>query len=130
MIYSSVKLIHVTCVGISVSLFAARGIWVLASGRGLWRWLRVVPHFIDTLLLASGLTLAFLIRQFPFVNSDWLTAKIVGLIAYIILGMLVFRGSRTRATRWTIWAMALIVFGYIVSVAITKEPTGFLTGIV
>ncbi|HET7308454.1 MAG TPA: SirB2 family protein [Gammaproteobacteria bacterium] len=130
MIYTSVKLIHMTCVGISVSLFAARGVWVLASGRRLWRWLRVVPHFIDTLLLASGLTLAFLIRQFPFVNSDWLTAKIIGLIAYIILGMLVFRGSRSRATRWTIWAMALIVFGYIVSVAITKEPTGFLTGVV
>ncbi|HET6655103.1 MAG TPA: SirB2 family protein [Gammaproteobacteria bacterium] len=130
MIYSSVKLIHITCVGLSVSLFAARGIWLLASGRGLWRWLRVVPHIVDTLLLASGITLAFYIHQFPFVNSDWLTAKIVGLIAYIALGVWVFRGKQSRAARWVIWTAAIVVFGYIVSVAITKQPEGFLTGII
>ncbi len=130
MIYTSVKVLHVTCVAVSVSLFAARGCWVLASGRGLWKWLRVVPHFIDTLLLASGLALAFLIRQYPFVNSDWLTAKVVGLVAYIILGVLVFRGHEPRAARWAIWTSAIIVFGYIVSVAVTKAPAGFLFGIV
>lgn len=128
--YSWVKLIHMTCVGLSVSLFAARGIWVLASGRGLWRWLRVAPHIVDTLLLASGLTLAFLIRQFPFVNSDWLTAKIVGLIVYIALGVCVFRARQSPAARWVVWVAAIIVFGYIVSVAVTKQPAGFLSGMV
>ncbi|HET7586712.1 MAG TPA: SirB2 family protein [Gammaproteobacteria bacterium] len=130
MVYSSIKLFHMTCVGLSVSLFAARGIWVLASGRALWRPLRIIPHVIDTLLLASGITLAFLIHQFPFVNSDWLTAKIVGLIAYIALGVWVFRGKQSRATRWAVWTAALIVFGYIVSVAVTKQPAGFLAGII
>jgi uncharacterized membrane protein SirB2 len=128
--YATIKIIHVTCVSVSVSLFAARGIWILASGRKLWWWLRVVPHFIDTLLLASGLTLAFLIRQYPFVNSDWLTAKVVGLVAYILLGVLVFRGHRSRAAGWAIWAIAILVFGYIVSVALTKQPVGFLYGVV
>ncbi|HET7371640.1 MAG TPA: SirB2 family protein [Gammaproteobacteria bacterium] len=130
MLYSSIKLFHMTCVGLSVSLFAARGIWVLATGRGLWRPLKVVPHIIDTLLLASGITLAFYIRQFPFVNSDWLTAKIVGLIAYIALGVWVFRGRQSRGARWVVWTAAVTVFGYIVSVAVTKQPAGFLAGII
>lgn len=126
MYYFPIKLIHMICVGLSVTLFAARGVWLLTSGRPLWRWLRVVPHIVDTLLLASGLTLAFMIRQFPFVNSGWLTAKIVGLIAYIALGVWVFRGRQPRAARWVIWAAAIIVFAYIVSVAVTKQPAGFV----
>ncbi|HET7675980.1 MAG TPA: SirB2 family protein [Gammaproteobacteria bacterium] len=125
MYYSVIKLVHMSCVALSVSLFAARGLWLLASERPLWRWLRVAPHLIDTLLLASGLTLAFLIHQFPFVNSDWLTAKVIGLIFYIVLGVAVFRASAPRAARWSLWVLAILVFGYIVSVAVTKDPAGF-----
>ncbi|HET8551079.1 MAG TPA: SirB2 family protein [Gammaproteobacteria bacterium] len=122
--YGWIKAFHMSCVALSVSLFAGRGIWILSQPRPLWRWLRVVPHIVDTLLLASGLTLAFLIRQYPFVNSGWLTAKVFGLIAYIILGVVVFRGARLKSARWLVWATALIVFGYIVSVAVTKQSTG------
>lgn len=124
--YGGIKLLHIICVSISIGLFAARGLWILSTGRRLWRWLRVAPHFVDTILLASGLTLAFLIHQFPFYNSHWLTAKVIGLVAYIALGTLVFRSHQPPPARWTIWVMALIVFGYIVSVAITKQATGFL----
>jgi uncharacterized membrane protein SirB2 len=127
--YLSVKVLHMTCVAFSVGLFAARGVWLIASGRGLWRWLRIVPHVVDTVLLASGLTLAFWIRQYPFVNSGWLTAKVVGLIAYIALGVVVFRAPLGRPARWGIWASALLVFAYIVSVAVTKRPAGFFAGL-
>jgi uncharacterized membrane protein SirB2 len=127
--YLAVKMIHMTCVALSVGLFASRGLWLIASGRGLWRWLRVVPHIVDTLLLASGLTLAFWIRQYPFVNSGWLTAKVVGLIAYIALGVVVFRAPFGRPARSAIWVAALVVFAYIVSVAVTKRPVGFFAGL-
>ncbi|AWN15745.1 SirB2 family protein [Salinisphaera sp. LB1] len=123
--YDAIKTVHVTCVALSGSLFASRALWVLLSKRALWRWLRVLPHLIDTLLLASGLTLAFLIHQYPFLNSDWLTAKVIGLIVYIALGVAVFRGRQT-GTRAVTGLMALIVFAYIVSVAFSKQPAGFL----
>lgn len=126
--YGWVKLVHIACVALSFSLFVTRGLWLLAvPGRPLWRWLRVVPHIVDTVLLASGLTLACLIRQYPFVNSHWLTAKVIGLIAYIALGMLAFRSTRPRGLRWLTWLMALLVFGYIVSVAVSKNPAGFIS---
>jgi uncharacterized membrane protein SirB2 len=116
---------------LSFSLFLSRGLWLLLRpARPLWRWLRIVPHMVDTALLASGLTLAFFIRQYPFVNSDWLTAKVIGLIVYITLGVIAFRGLRLKVGRWLVWAMALLVFGYIVSVALSKQPAGFLTAYV
>lgn len=125
--FLQIRTVHVVCVAASISLFVVRGAWVLLSGRGLWRWLRVAPHIVDTLLLASGLTLAFLIQQYPFFNSDWLTAKVVGLIAYIALGVVLFRGPRSTIVRATAGLMALLVFAYIVSVAVSKQPAGFLT---
>ncbi|HEU4618979.1 MAG TPA: SirB2 family protein [Gammaproteobacteria bacterium] len=127
--YLLIKTVHMTCIGLSVGLFATRGAWLIASGRGLWKWLRIVPHIVDTVLLASGLTLAFWIRQYPFVNSGWLTAKVIGLIAYIALGVVLFRAPLGRPARWGIWAAALLVFAYIVSVAVTKRPAGFLAGL-
>ncbi|HET7314282.1 SirB2 family protein [Salinisphaera sp.] len=125
-LYNGIKLVHMSCAGASVSLFTARGLWVNVARRGLWRWLRIVPHVIDTLLLASGLTLAFLIHQYPFFNSDWLTAKVIGLIAYIALGTVVFRGPSDRRWRALAGVLALLVFAYIVGVAVTMRPTGFL----
>lgn len=124
--YPQIKTVHVICVAASIGLFVSRGVWILAAGRSLWHWLRVAPHIVDTVLLGSGLTLAFLIRQYPFVNSDWLTAKVIGLIVYIALGVVVFRGPRSPVIRATSGLMALLVFAYIVSVAVSKQPAGFL----
>jgi len=127
--YSATKLVHMTCVALSGSLFAGRGLWMIATRRGLWHWLRVAPHLIDTLLLASGFTLALLIHQYPFVNSDWLTAKMFGLIVYIGLGMMMFRGAHSRCGRALTGLIALLVFAYIVSVAISKQPAGFVAAL-
>jgi|GEM_PF-4445415 len=71
----------------------------MRSARPLPPGLHVVPHLIDTLLFASGLTLAFLIRQYPFVNSDCLTATDIGLIGHIAPGVTVFRAVRTKWIR-------------------------------
>jgi uncharacterized membrane protein SirB2 len=122
--YLQIRMVHVACVATSITLFVVHGSWIVLSGRGLWRWLRVAPHIVDTLLLASGLTLAFLIQQYPFYNSDWLTAKVIGLVVYIGLGVTLFRGPRSRAVRAMVGLMAVLVFAYIVSVALSKQPLG------
>lgn len=124
--YGAIKTIHITCVVLSVSLFVTRGLWVLMSERALWRGLSVLPHLVDTLLLASGLMLAFFIHQYPFFNSDWLSAKVIGLVVYTALGVAVFRGRYGGPGRALTELMAVIVFVYIVSVAFSKQPTGFL----
>lgn len=123
--YFWIKLVHVSSVALSLSLFCVRGVWMLAGSEMLQRrWVRVVPHVVDTLLLLSGVSLAWLIRQYP-PESHWLDAKLVGLVLYIVLGTVALKRGPTLALRTTAWIAALLVFGYIVSVAVTKNPTGY-----
>ncbi len=120
-----VKFIHVSTVILSYLLFWTRGLWMIrAPARLQRRWVRTVPHVIDTLLLASGITLAVLIHQYPLVDG-WLTAKLAGLIAYIGLGLVALRLGRRRGTRIAAWISAQGVFFYIVAVAVTRNPLPF-----
>jgi len=123
--YGLIKAVHVGSMLMSISLFFVRGLWMMrAPARLAQRWVRVLPHIIDTVLLASALTLVFLSRQYPFVES-WLTAKVVALLAYILIGMFALRRGPNRATRITAWFAALLVFAYIVGVALTRNPWVF-----
>lgn len=125
-LYLALKYVHVTCVVISGIGFLARGCWLLAvPARQRGRWLRIAPHVVDSLLLASALCLAVLSGQYPFVSA-WLTGKLFGLIAYIGLGSVALRHGRTRSRRIAAFLLALLAFAYIVSVALTRNPLGFL----
>ncbi|MEJ2686439.1 MAG: SirB2 family protein [Gammaproteobacteria bacterium] len=120
-----IKALHVTTVALSYSLFATRGVWMLRGSALLRRrWVRVVPHINDTVLLASGITLAVIIHQYPGVDP-WLTAKLIGLVVYILMGMMAFRFARQRWLRTVFWIAAQLVFLYIVAVALTKRPFPF-----
>ena len=88
------------------------------------RWVRIVPHVIDTVLLASALWLAWRIGADG--TRGWLWAKVVGLVAYVVLGTIALKRGRTRGARAVAFVAALATFGYIVSVAIAKSPLGFL----
>lgn len=111
-----------TCVVTSYALFVARGVWMMReSPLPGQRWIRVVPHLVDTALLASAIAMAAAIRQYPFV-ADWLTAKLVALICYIALGMVALRFGRARRVRVAAWLVAQVVFFYIVAVAVTRDP--------
>jgi uncharacterized membrane protein SirB2 len=88
------------------------------------RWVKVLPHVNDTLLLAAAIALAWMLRQYPFVHG-WLTAKVVALAGYILLGMVALRPGRARAVRVAAWAAAQVVFLYIVAVAYTRNPLIF-----
>lgn len=118
----TLKLLHISLATLSVALFSLRGVWMLLeSPLRDARWTRVVPHVIDTLFLATGIWLAMRIGQYPFVQP-WLTAKVLGLVAYIILGSIALKRGRTRAIRGAAFVAALLVFAYIVGVARARHP--------
>jgi uncharacterized membrane protein SirB2 len=91
------------------------------------KFTKIAPHVIDTLLLGSAITLLFIIGQYPFVNH-WLTAKIIALVAYILLGTIAIKRGKTKTQRSIALVAALVTFGYILSVAISRNPMGFLGG--
>lgn len=125
--YLAVKLVHQAAVTLSITGFFFRGAASLAGARWVAsRAARTVPHLVDTVLLLSALTLAWMLRLTPG-QAPWLTAKIVGLVLYVALGVVALRPGRPRAVRATAWVAALAVVAWIVSVAITKSPLGFFS---
>lgn len=108
--YTTLKMIHVTCAAASYMLFLVRGVWmVLESPLLRKRWVRTVPHLIDTVLLASAIAMAVAIRQYPF-SADWLTAKLLALLCYMGLGMIALKFGRRRGVRLGAWLAAQAVF--------------------
>jgi len=123
--FDALKTIHVATVAISDALFFLRGIWMLAGSPLLERrWVRVVPHVNDTVLLAAAIWMTIILQQYPGTHG-WLSAKVAGLIAYIGLGMMALRRGRTRRVRLAAWIAAQLVFAYIVAVALTHDPLPF-----
>ncbi len=122
MSYLAVKHIHLTCILCSLILFMLRGTWALYYPDKLNnRWIKVIPHIIDSVLLLSGLTLAFLLKQYPFVDH-WLTAKVLALCLYIGLGSYVIKGAASVNKRLCAFILALGTFAYIVTVALNHHP--------
>ena len=123
MSYLILKHLHVTCVVLSGLGFCLRGWWMLReSPLRQHRLTRILPHIVDTLLLGSALTMAWMSGQYPFVEG-WLTAKLCGLLAYILLGMMALKRGRTQAIRARYFGLALVAYAYIVSVALTRSPS-------
>jgi uncharacterized membrane protein SirB2 len=119
--YLFIKHLHMTCAAVSGVFFVIRGLWMLQSAPMLQRrWVRVVPHVVDTVLLGSALTLVVLSGQYPFVQP-WLTVKVLALLAYIVLGSIALKRGKTLATRRLALLAALAVFSYIVAVALTRQ---------
>ena len=115
------KYLHVTAVAVSLALFYLRGIWIFRNSPVMHqRWVKIVPHVVDTVLLASAITLAWLLGLSP-LKTPWLMAKIIGLLVYIALGFIALDFSRRSYTRLGFWLAAQLVFFYIVAVAISKK---------
>jgi len=118
-----VKIIHVTCALLSFIGFSIRGILMMRESVIMqMRWIRIVPHIVDTTLLVSAVWLALQYGLSPG-NSPWLLAKIIALLVYIGLGFVALRLGKTRRIRIMAWLAGLLVFAYIVAVAVTKSPT-------
>lgn len=128
MTYALLKGIHVACAVLSLLGFVLRfGARLRGAAWLSSRTARTLPHVVDTVLLGSAIALAWKMDAVPG-REAWLTAKIVALLVYIVLGTIALKEApgRTMATRAGAGIAALLVFGYIVSVARGKSVLGFL----
>jgi uncharacterized membrane protein SirB2 len=124
-LFNLMKSIHMLTLLISIIGFILRGIWMMKDSPLLKsKLVRVLPHVNDTFLLISAVWAGALIGQYPFVNG-WLTAKILGAIAYIVFGALALSYGRTKAARIRFFVLALLCLGYVITVAATKNPLPF-----
>ena len=124
-VYGELRWVHVSAVVLSGLGFALRGAWMLTdSPRRAARWVRVAPHGVDTVLLLSALGLMSASAQYPFV-FDWLTAKVLALLAYIGCGMVALREGRPKWLKGAFFLLALGCYAFIVSVALRRDPAGF-----
>jgi len=120
-----IKIIHMSFVLLSISGFFARGVLMIRdSGLLQQRWVKTVPHAVDTVLLLSAVILA---SQWGFaaLGMPWLQAKIGALLVYILLGVVAIRPGQSKPIRIGAWLSAMLTFAYIVGVAVTKNPLVF-----
>ncbi|WP_294637873.1 SirB2 family protein [uncultured Aquabacterium sp.] len=124
--YTTLKTLHLAAITLSALGFAARGLGIF-TGAGWVRSkpARVLPLVVDTVLLASGVALAILLKLQPG-QAPWLMAKLIGLVVYIGLGTVAIRPGRPMAVRAAAWVSALMVLGWMASVALSKRPAGWL----
>lgn len=114
------KSFHITLAFLTAAGFLLRGFWsVLDSPQRNERWVRVVPHLVDTALLTLGVMLAF--RIGASLGDPWLAAKMTALLAYIGFGVLTMR-ARTKALKIFGFVAALLALVYLFAVAFTRSP--------
>lgn len=88
------------------------------------RLTRTLPHVNDTLLLCAGIWLAYSLRLYPG-ESAWLTAKLIALLVYILLGSVALKRGKTLRIRGIAFIGALAAFGYMVLVVRFHSPWPF-----
>jgi uncharacterized membrane protein SirB2 len=119
--YVMAKHLHLTAVALSIFLFVLRFIWLQMDSQLLHKkWVKIVPHVIDTILLASAIWLCIIIAQYPFATA-WVTFKLFGVIAYIFCGLLTLKWAKTRAMSYAGFAAALVCLALTAKVAVTKH---------
>ncbi|MDX8395554.1 MAG: SirB2 family protein [Mariprofundaceae bacterium] len=116
------KITHMGCVGMSFALFLLRGYWMYWSLPYLQHklWARRLPDSIDTVLLGTGITMMFQYDIFPN-EQPWLAVKILALLAYIGLGAVALHRGKSIKIRLSCYIAAIIVFFYMVIVAVSKD---------
>lgn len=121
--YPNLKLMHVSLVLASLTLFCWRGFYAVQGRYAPKAWARAAIHSVDTLLLVTGVALAFTLSLNPLM-TPWLGAKLVGLVCYVLAGTKAIRGATVRE-RSKFFAISLLIFSYMVAVALTKNPWVF-----
>ena len=120
--YEALKHTHMTLIGVSVALLLIRFVWSLrGSAMMQQKWVKIVPHVIDTLLLLSGVALLATF-DWVFVGQAWLTEKILALVAYIVLGALAIKAPRGKMFKSIAMLGALGWVYYMAILAMTKTP--------
>lgn len=115
---TSLLLVHKITVLLSLFSFFIRGLGhILAKPWIEKKVVKIAPHIIDTILIVSAVALIVI---GPWSGTeDWILAKIAGLVAYILLGILAFKKAKARNLKAFLWMLALLAFFYMVAVAKT-----------
>ena len=118
--YLLIRQLHILTAALSVTLFTSRFLLLVRSPT--WqpkRWLKILPHVNDTLLLIFAILLCIIIQQAPLI-TPWLTEKVAAVILYILAGMFALKWSKNRLSK-TIWfIIAIFMFAYAANIAIHK----------
>ena len=118
--FAVIKTVHLVTVVSSISFFLVRAVWMVESPARLHeRWVRIAPHMVDTVLLASGVLLVLMTGRYPL--PDWLLAKLAGLVCYIVLGSLALRRAPSLKLRLLSLVGALAAVCYVVLAAVTRS---------
>ncbi|MBC3875217.1 SirB2 family protein [Undibacterium flavidum] len=124
--YIILKHLHLTCITLSICLFTLRFYWRKQNPLMLQKkWVKILPHGIDSLLLASAISMAWIASINP-LEQPWLAAKIIALFAYIMAGTFALKRAQTARAQNISFALALMCFAYIIAVAISKQPFPFM----
>ncbi|MCE9662043.1 SirB2 family protein [Halomonas sp. M5N1S17] len=124
--YFLIKHLHMTTAGLSLAFFILRAWWSVREAPILQRrWVKVVPHVNDTLLLTFGILLMVMLSMWP-QHHPWLAAKILALLVYIVLGSVAIKRGRTPLARGVAAMAAVITFLYMLGTAIFKDPLWFV----
>ena len=123
--YPQILFVHILAISLSGSLFALRGLGMLAGAR----WPQAAPvrylsYSIDTVLLTAALMLLTILPRAMFANG-WLTVKLVLVVAYVVLGSFALKRGRTPRIRTTCFVAALLVFAAIIGIALAHHPLGW-----
>jgi len=117
---------HMLFALLSIVGFSLRGVLKLFLNKPLNHKLwKILPHINDTLLLMAAIGLLVVYQWNPF-EIPWLLAKLVALLVYIGLGMFALKFGKTLAQQRLCFFAAILVFGYIVMTAITKQAIWFM----
>ncbi len=115
--YHTVKALHLFCVSMSIIGFCWRS-WRVLQGKALSKALQRLPHLIDSLLLASGLTLLWM-TNFVWLQQNWIVIKLSALPVYILLGALALKYGASQHRHYYA-ALALATALSMVLLAILK----------
>ena len=125
--YTQIRAAHLFAVVVSGTLFAARGLGVLAGARWpMHAFVRYSSYTVDTVLLTAALMLVSLLPAAMFANH-WLTVKLVLVVVYVGLGTLALKRARTPRGRAICYVAALVVFGVVIGIARHHSPLAWLS---
>lgn len=125
MTHALLKNVHMLTVLVSGIGFVVRFAGSLAgAGWVRSRMARTLPHINDTVLLGTAIAMLVVLGLNP-LTQPWLAAKLLALLVYIALGMVALKPERSRVARLVSGIGAVLVFLYIVSVAVLKTPAGY-----
>jgi uncharacterized membrane protein SirB2 len=126
--YPQIKMLHISCAWLSIAGFLLRGCWAMLESPLLRHpAARKIPISVDSMLLLSALTMATLSNQWP-LQQAWLSAKLLALLVYILLGMVALHWGKTQAQRALAFAAAVATFVYMLAVATLRTPWPWLAG--